>query len=86
MSESAHGILMIDVGGKPVTVRTARAAGRLLAQPETIRRIREGGLEKGDAIATARIAVRAPIEWPMTMGCSKISASATASAAIASSV
>ena len=47
---------MVDVGGKPVTVRTARAAGRLLAQPETIRRIREGGLEKGDAIATARIA------------------------------
>jgi cyclic pyranopterin phosphate synthase len=56
MSEASQHIQMIDVGGKPVTVRTARATGRLLAQPETIRRIREGGLEKGDAVATARIA------------------------------
>jgi len=51
-----HGIRMIDVGGKPVTVRTARASARLRARPETIRRIREGGLEKGDAIAAARLA------------------------------
>jgi cyclic pyranopterin phosphate synthase len=56
MNDSAHGIQMIDVGGKPVTVRTALATGRLLGQPETIRRIREGDLEKGDAVATARIA------------------------------
>jgi cyclic pyranopterin phosphate synthase len=56
MNDSAHGIQMIDVGGKPVTVRTALATGRLLGQPETIRRIREGELEKGDAVATARIA------------------------------
>ena len=56
MSESAHGIRMIDVGGKPVTVRTARATGRLVARPETIRRIQEGTLEKGDAIAAARLA------------------------------
>ena len=47
---------MIDVGGKPVTVRTARATGRLVARPETIRRIQEGTLEKGDAIAAARLA------------------------------
>ena len=56
MSEFPHGVRMIDVGGKPVTVRTARATGRLCARPETIRRIHEGSLEKGDAIATARIA------------------------------
>jgi len=47
---------MIDVGGKPVSLRTARASSRLTAQPETIRRIRAGTLEKGDAVATARLA------------------------------
>ena len=51
-----HGIRMIDVGGKPVSARMARASARLKALPETIRRIRSGGLEKGDAVATARLA------------------------------
>ncbi|MFM7292020.1 MAG: cyclic pyranopterin monophosphate synthase MoaC, partial [Planctomycetia bacterium] len=44
------------VGSKPVSLRTARASARLRALPETIRRIREQELEKGDAIATARLA------------------------------
>lgn len=56
MTTSPHGIRMIDVGGKPVTLRTARASARLAAQPETIRRIQAGELEKGDAVATARVA------------------------------
>ncbi len=56
MSESPHGIRMIDVGGKPVTTRTARATARLIARPETVRRIRAGDLEKGDAVAVARLA------------------------------
>jgi cyclic pyranopterin phosphate synthase len=47
---------MIDVGGKPVTVRTARASARLRAAPETLDRIRSGSLEKGDAVAVARLA------------------------------
>jgi cyclic pyranopterin phosphate synthase len=51
-----HGIRMIDVGGKPVTLRTARASARLRALPETIRRIQARELDKGDAIATARLA------------------------------
>jgi cyclic pyranopterin phosphate synthase len=51
-----HGIRMIDVGDKPVTTRSARASARLRALPETIDRIRTGSLEKGDAIATARLA------------------------------
>ena len=45
MSDPQHGIRMIDVGGKPVTVRTARASARLTAGSETIRRIRGGELE-----------------------------------------
>jgi len=47
---------MIDVGGKPATVRFARASARLRAAPETIGRIRAGTLEKGDALAAARLA------------------------------
>jgi cyclic pyranopterin phosphate synthase len=56
MTDTPHGIRMIDVGGKPVTVRTARASARLLAGPATLARIRAGTLEKGDAIAAARLA------------------------------
>ncbi|MCE9629670.1 MAG: cyclic pyranopterin monophosphate synthase MoaC [Planctomycetia bacterium] len=51
-----HGIRMIDVGDKPVTTRTAHASARLAARAETISRIRAGELEKGDAVAAARIA------------------------------
>jgi cyclic pyranopterin phosphate synthase len=47
---------MIDVGGKPVTLRTARASARLRVAPETARRIRAGSLEKGDALAVGRLA------------------------------
>ncbi len=47
---------MIDVGGKPVTQRTARASARLRARPATVERIRAGSLDKGDAVATARVA------------------------------
>jgi len=47
---------MVDVGGKQVTLRTARATARVRAHVETIDRIRHGRLEKGDAIATARLA------------------------------
>jgi cyclic pyranopterin phosphate synthase len=56
MHDSPHGIRMIDVGAKPVTARMARARGTLRARPATIQRIRDGSLEKGDAVATARLA------------------------------
>ncbi len=51
-----HPLRMIDVGGKPISPRVARASGRLLAHADTVRRIREGSLEKGDAVAAARLA------------------------------
>ena len=51
-----QGIRMIDVGGKPVTLRTARASARLRATAATVQRIRAGDLEKGDAVAAARLA------------------------------
>lgn len=48
--------VMVDVSGKPRVRRTATAAGRLVVSPGTIRLIREKLLEKGDALAVARVA------------------------------
>ena len=47
---------MVDVGGKPVTRRTASAAARVLVSAETLRRIRTGGVKKGDVLTVAQIA------------------------------
>lgn len=47
---------MVDVGGKPATDREATAVGRVVMRPETLALIVAGQLEKGDALATARIA------------------------------
>jgi cyclic pyranopterin phosphate synthase len=47
---------MVDVSGKPRVRRAARAAGSILMQPDTVRRIRDKLLEKGDALAVARVA------------------------------
>jgi len=47
---------MVDVGGKPVTERTATAKGALKMQLATLQQILDGNMKKGDVIATARIA------------------------------
>ncbi|KOV62545.1 molybdenum cofactor biosynthesis protein MoaC [Streptomyces sp. NRRL WC-3618] len=47
---------MVDVSGKDVTARTARASGRVLVSPRVIELLRGEGVPKGDALATARIA------------------------------
>ena len=47
---------MVDVGGKPVTERIARAAGAVTMKPETLQLIREGDIKKGDVLSAARIA------------------------------
>jgi len=47
---------MVDVSAKPRVRRTARAAGRIFLSADTIRRIRENLIEKGDVLAAARIA------------------------------
>lgn len=49
-------VRMVDVGGKPVSSRTARAACRLEVAAETARLVEAGELPKGDAITVARIA------------------------------
>ena len=47
---------MVDVGGKERTERVAVATARLRMKPETVARIREGKVEKGDVLAAARLA------------------------------
>lgn len=47
---------MVDVGDKQETRREAVASGRIVMQPETLKLLSEGGLPKGDVLATARIA------------------------------
>ena len=43
---------MVDVSAKAETVRIATARGRVLMRPETLRRIKFGGVQKGDVLAT----------------------------------
>lgn len=47
---------MVDVGGKPVTVRTAVARGRLDTTTDVVSLVRGDALPKADVLATARIA------------------------------
>ena len=47
---------MVDVGEKAETRRSATASGRVVMQPETLRRIVEGSADKGDVLGIARIA------------------------------
>jgi cyclic pyranopterin monophosphate synthase len=47
---------MVDVTEKGATKRTAVAAGALRTSPQVVGLISTGGLPKGDALATARVA------------------------------
>jgi cyclic pyranopterin phosphate synthase len=47
---------MVDVGNKEVTVRKARASGRIRMQPDTLRQIRDRCIAKGDVLEVARLA------------------------------
>ena len=47
---------MVDVGDKPVTLRTATATGRVRMQPETLQLIRTRQAAKGDVLEVARLA------------------------------
>jgi cyclic pyranopterin monophosphate synthase len=59
MSDFSHldaegGVRMVDVGGKPLSRRRARARATVAMAPETAARLRD--LPKGDALTTAQIA------------------------------
>jgi len=47
---------MVDITGKPKIFREATATGKIRLKPETVRLIRDGKIEKGDPIYTAKIA------------------------------
>lgn len=47
---------MVDVSGKDVTVRTAKAQGRITLGPEALSALKTGRCPKGDVLATAKIA------------------------------
>jgi cyclic pyranopterin monophosphate synthase len=47
---------MVDVSGKDISARSARASGRVLLSAEAIAALRAGRVPKGDALAVARIA------------------------------
>ncbi|MBE6786450.1 MAG: cyclic pyranopterin monophosphate synthase MoaC [Ruminococcaceae bacterium] len=48
--------VMVDVGQKSVTERTAAAFGKIKMKEETLRALLSSQLKKGDGLATARIA------------------------------
>lgn len=54
--DSSGASRMVDVGGKDVTVRIARASGRVRLQEETVALIRQRRTAKGDVLEVARLA------------------------------
>jgi cyclic pyranopterin monophosphate synthase len=47
---------MVDISGKSTTLREATAGASISLRPETLDRIREGRVAKGDVLAVAQIA------------------------------
>ena len=48
------GVRQADISGKPVVFRQATATGRIVLRPETLERLRDGVLEKGDPLAISK--------------------------------
>lgn len=66
--------LMVDVGGKAITQRTAEAFAKVKMQSETLRKLLNSQLKKGDGLATARIAgiMAAKRTWELIPLCHNI--------------
>ena len=47
---------MVNVGDKPDTKRIAVAKGSIYMEPETLKRIKEGSIAKGDVLSVAQVA------------------------------
>jgi cyclic pyranopterin monophosphate synthase len=48
--------VMVDVSNKDVTERIATAKGSVIVQPDTMKKIIDGAMKKGDVISVARLA------------------------------
>ena len=47
---------MVDISGKKVVLREALASGRIELSPETVKKIKDGDIKKGDPLIVAEIA------------------------------
>ena len=47
---------MVDISEKDIISREASAVGEIKLKPSTIKRLRSGGIAKGDAVAAAEVA------------------------------
>ena len=54
--DSEGNAVMVDVGAKAETTRSATAKGTVLMQPETLQKIVDGGFKKGDVLTVAQLA------------------------------
>ena len=65
---------MVDVSEKAVTHRTARAAGRVWMNSETLARVRAGSMAKGDVLVIAQVAgiLAAKRTWELIPMCHPI--------------
>lgn len=55
-ADSSGQARMVDVTGKAVTARYARATGSIRMKPETLEAIRGNSIAKGDVLSVARVA------------------------------
>ncbi|GEB32929.1 MULTISPECIES: cyclic pyranopterin monophosphate synthase MoaC [Brevibacillus] len=66
---------MVDVSEKDITKREAVAESKIVMKPETLQRIREGRVEKGDVLAVAQVAgvMAAKKTWDIIPMCHPLS-------------
>lgn len=71
---------MTDIGQKPDVPRRAVATGTIRLRPATVRAIRRGRVDKGDALATAEVAALHAIKtvWQVLPHCHPIPITAAA--------
>ena len=54
--DSTGQVKMVDVGGKPVQRREARASGKIILERDTIKLIAGNRIEKGSVLTIAKVA------------------------------
>lgn len=55
-SEEVNKVSMVDISGKPETLREATATGTIRLKAKTVKLIKEGKIAKGDPVHTAKVA------------------------------
>lgn len=54
--------MMVDISAKGEVLRRARAKGKIVLRPETIKAIKEGNVKKGDVFTVSRVAAISAIK------------------------